>query len=93
MLPTIRPISGWVLYWVLWWLWLGGGDFNQMAAWQEVERDVESEVGRNSEEKEEEEEEKRGRVVHIREKREKKNWIKNYENDMFVRLEPLNQIV
>ena len=62
MLPTIRPISGWVLYWVLWWLWLGGGDFNQVVARQEEERDIESEVGRNSEG---EEEEKRGGGVDL----------------------------
>ena len=40
-----------------------------MVAGQEKERDVESEVGRNSEE---EEEEKRGRIVHLREERENK---------------------
>ena len=46
-------------------------------AGQEEERDVESEVGRNSEEEEEEEEEeeKRGRVDHLREERENKYFI------------------
>ena len=43
-------------------------------AGQEEERDVESEVGRNSEE-EEEEEEKTGRVGHLREERENKYFI------------------
>ena len=39
---------------------------------QEEEKDVESEVGRNSEE---EKEEKRGRVGHLREERENKYFI------------------
>ena len=43
-------------------------------AGHEEERDVESEVGRNSEE-EEEEEEKTGRVGHLREERENKYFI------------------
>ena len=74
MLPMIRPISGWVLHWVLWWLWSSSDDFNQIVAGHEEERDVESEVGRNSEE-EEEEEEKTGRVGHLREERENKYFI------------------